>query len=49
MRLKYSYPRSPKTNANVERVIRTIEEDLWFIEGLDFYTKEMNNTKTDIK
>jgi len=38
----YSYPRSPKTNANVERVIRTIEEELWFIEGLDFEIDELN-------
>ena len=26
----YSYPRTPKTNSNVERVIRTIEEELWY-------------------
>ena len=32
----YSYPRTPKTNGNVERVIRTIEEELWFIEGINY-------------
>jgi len=38
----YSYPRTPKTYKyatvydNVERVIRTIEEELWFIEGIDY-------------
>ena len=32
----YSYPRTPKTNGNVERVIRTIEEELWFIESIDY-------------
>ena len=32
----YSYQRTPKTNGNVERVIRTIEEELWFIEGIDY-------------
>jgi len=38
----YSYPRTLKTYkyatvyGNVERVIRTIEEELWFIEGIDY-------------
>jgi len=38
----YSYPRTPKTYkyatvyVNVERVIRTIEEELWFIESIDY-------------
>lgn len=28
----FSYPRSPKTNAHVERFIQTIESELWMIE-----------------
>jgi transposase InsO family protein len=39
----YSYPRTPKTNANVERVIRTIEEELWFIEGTEYPIDYLNN------
>ncbi len=45
----YSYPRTPtsmprnKTNGNVERVIRTIEEELWFIEGVDYPIDHLNN------
>ncbi len=38
----YSYPRSPKTNAYVERLIRTIEEELCVIEGLDYSIEELN-------
>lgn len=38
----FSYPRSPKTNGVVERLIRTIEEELWLIEGLDYTLEEMN-------
>jgi len=38
----YSYPRTPKTNGNVERVIRTIEEELWFIEGIDYHVDHLN-------
>jgi len=38
-----------KTNANVERVIRTsmprftIEEELWFIEGIEYSIDHLNN------
>jgi len=32
----FSYPNSPKTNSNVERLIRSIEEELWLIEGLEY-------------
>jgi len=39
----YSYPRTPKTNGNVERVIRTIEEELWFIEGIDYTIDHLNS------
>ncbi len=38
----FSYPKSPKTNSNVERLIRTIEEELWLIEGLDCFIGELN-------
>ena len=31
----FSYPNSPKTNAIVERVIRTIDEELWLYEGTE--------------
>jgi Integrase core domain. len=45
----YSYPRTPKTYkyatvyGNVERVIRTIEEELWFIEGIDYTIDHLNS------
>ncbi len=29
----FSYPNSPKINSNVERLIRSIEKELWLIEG----------------
>ncbi len=38
----FSYPRSPKTNGNVERLIRTIEEELWLTEGMEYTIDEMN-------
>ncbi|MFP3159629.1 MAG: transposase, partial [Hydrogenobaculum sp.] len=28
---------------NVERVIRTIEEELWFIEGIDYTIDHLNS------
>ncbi|MEJ5172736.1 MAG: integrase core domain-containing protein [Hydrogenothermaceae bacterium] len=31
-----------QANANVERVIRTIEEELWFIEGTNYEIEELN-------
>ncbi|MDO3651316.1 helix-turn-helix domain-containing protein [Nocardia mangyaensis] len=37
----FSYPNSPKTNANVERLIRSIEEELWLIEGTDYTIDEL--------
>jgi len=38
----FSYPNSPKTNSNVERLIRSIEEELWFIEGTEYTIDELN-------
>ena len=38
----FSYPRSPKTNAHVERFIQTIENELWMIEGTEPTVEEMN-------
>jgi transposase InsO family protein len=38
----FSYPKSPKTNSNVERVIRSIEEELWLIEGIEYTIEELN-------
>ena len=38
----FSYPNSPKTNAVVERVIRTIEEELWLYEGTNYELEELN-------
>jgi len=45
----YSYPRTPKAYkyatvyGNVEIVIRTIEEELWFIEGIDYIIDHLNS------
>jgi len=45
----YSYPRIPKTYkyatvyGNVERVIKIIEEELWFIEGIDYTIDHLNS------
>ena len=38
----FSYPKSPKTNAHVERFIQTTESELWMIEGTEPTTDEMN-------
>ncbi|SNR66528.1 IS481 family transposase [Desulfurobacterium atlanticum] len=38
----FSYPRSPKTNAHVERFIQTTESELWMIEGTEPTIDEMN-------
>ena len=38
----FSYPKSPKTNAHVERFIQTTESELWMIEGTEPTTEEMN-------
>ncbi|WP_456399562.1 integrase core domain-containing protein [Persephonella sp.] len=38
----FSYPNSPKTNSNVVRLIRSIEEELWLIEGLEHTIDELN-------
>jgi len=38
----FSYPKSPKTNSNVERLIRSIEEELWLIEGTEYIIDELN-------
>ena len=38
----FSYPKSPKTNSNVERLIRSIEEELWLIEGTEYPIDELN-------
>ncbi|MEZ0323170.1 MAG: IS481 family transposase [Hydrogenothermaceae bacterium] len=38
----YSYPRSPKTNAYVERAIRTMEEELWNVYGVNYPIDELN-------
>ena len=38
----FSYPKSPKTNSNVERLIRSIEEELWLIEGTEYSIDELN-------
>ena len=38
----FSYPKSPKTNSNVERLIRSIEEELWLIEGTEYTIDELN-------
>ncbi len=38
----FSYPKSPKTNSNVERLIRSIEEELWLIEGTEHTIDELN-------
>ena len=38
----FSYPRSPKTNAHVERFIQTVEKELWMIEGTEPTVEEMN-------
>ncbi|SMO51966.1 Integrase core domain-containing protein, partial [Balnearium lithotrophicum] len=38
----FSYPRSPKTNAHVERFIQTVEKELWMIEGTEPKIDEMN-------
>jgi len=35
----FSYP---KTNSNVERLIRSIEEELWLIEGTECTIDELN-------
>ncbi|BAL81353.1 DDE-type integrase/transposase/recombinase [Caldisericum exile] len=40
----YNYLRKPKTNDNVERVIRTIGEELWFIEGINYTIDHLNNS-----
>ena len=38
----FSYPKSPKINSNVERLIRSIEEELWLIEGTEHTIDELN-------
>ncbi|ADY73016.1 Integrase catalytic region [Desulfurobacterium thermolithotrophum DSM 11699] len=38
----FSYPKSPKTNAHVERFIQTTESELWMIEGTEPTVDEMN-------
>ena len=38
----FSYPKSPKTNSSVERLIRSIEEELWLIEGTEYPIDELN-------
>ena len=38
----FSYPKSPKTNAHVEKFIQTIENELWMIEGTEPTIEEMN-------
>jgi transposase InsO family protein len=38
----FSYPKSPKTNAHVERFIQTIESELWMVEGTEPTLDEMN-------
>ncbi|GAB6077294.1 hypothetical protein JCM12825_21720 [Desulfurobacterium crinifex] len=38
----FSYPKSPKTNAHVERFIQTTENELWMIEGTEPTLEEMN-------
>ena len=43
----FSYPKSPKTNAHVERFIQTVETELWMIEGTEPTVDEMNRKLTD--
>ena len=38
----FSYLNSPKTNLNVERLIRSIEEELRLIEGTEYTIDELN-------
>ena len=38
----FSYPKGPKTKSNVGKLIRSIEKELWLIEGTEYTVDELN-------